>query len=478
VTAAPSLSAPAAALAALRTLPAAVQDALAQALARPGPNLRPWEPAPGWRLVPDAARGWRLLESRSGAARPWAAGDRCGVLHLVAAWDAVALQAAWFRLPAGRWLELRPRSTRHALWGTCDALRLPEEAGRGGTERTLGCLPALDYAALRWLPAFDRPLALPPGAGSAVLNFLALLAALQGVASLAYRGPYPSPALFAALCGSFATEGDPVGVQARFTAGQTALAFRGELVESPVRWRPAPFAPLRPRPELLLHWREGIETAWVRDVPFRRALPGGAGLPCGARVWAEGAGWALGPVLLGRPAARLYRLDADGAVLQAASLEPEPPSGVPGPGRPLDPRWAPVLVAWVTLQAHPALAVAVAGLEEDLRPAWHALPLRMADGSGAALRIQAALAAEFGRRRADEDAAALAMMLVSDVLEVSTPVLLRQAQAALEAAPLPADPAALIAAGEAAQAAARERLESSLPALAAALARGEALPEA
>jgi hypothetical protein len=391
---------------------------------------------------------------------------------------------AWFRLPGAGWLELQARADAHPLWGACDALRHHPGAPRAGAGERVGLLAALDYAALRWLPPFERPAALPPGAGAAVLNFLALLARAQGKVTLAYRGPFPTPALFASLCRSFVPEGDPPQAQARFSEHQTALALRGELVESPVRWRPAPFAALRPRPELLLHLRDGVETAWVGTVPFRRAVPpamsrvaphGGA-LPSGARVWPAEGGWAVGLVLLGRPYALLYKLGLDGAVLQAAPLEAEPEPDPAEPGAPLDPRWLPVLGAWVTLQAHPALAAAASALQGELTGVWRALPLRMAALRDATLSLQAALAGEFLRRRTEEDAGALAMMLVSDVLEAAAPLLLQRAQRLLEAAPR-SDPQALLAAGRQAQAQARAQLERALPALVGALARGEALPE-
>jgi hypothetical protein len=90
--------------------------------------------------------------------------------------------------------------------------------------------------------------------------------------------------------------------------------------------------------------------------------------------------------------------------------------------------------------------------------------------------LQSALAAAFRQRRNAEDAAGLAMMLVSDALQALAPHLWRLAQARL-ARGAPPEPRTLLQAGEAAQGEARERLQRALPALVAALARGEALPD-
>lgn len=485
-----------AALLARLGLPGPVQEAL-----RAGPGAA--EVPAGWRLAPDVAGGWLLLETGAGAARPWAAGDRFGALHLAVRWAGADVHAAWFRLPGGGWLELRPRAGEHPLWGASDGLwhhppgsdaEAPAAEGR-----PVGLLPAQDYGALRHLPPLDRPAGLPPGAGGAVLNFLALLLALQGTRRVTYRGPYPTPALFDTLQRSFVPEAPPADALTRFTQDETALAFSGRMMESPVGWQPAPFVASLPRPGLLLHWREGLETAWIGTVPFRGAEATAAGrpgaLPAGERVWREpapggaepaegaaGGAWAVGLVLLGRPFGRLARVAADGTVLQADSTvlqatapEPIPDEAAGPPGPALHPLLREVACAWSTLRAHPALAAALAALEEEVTLVWEPLPLRLAAPMAGGVRVQAALAQAFRARRAHEDAPALAAMLVSDLLEALEPHLRRLARQRLEAAPAPSMEA-LLAAGQAAQTAARGRLEQALPVLLAALARGEALP--
>lgn len=476
------------ALLAALELPAAVQAAALQCLhaGLDAPLTEERQPAAGWRLHPDGAGGWLLLEAGPAGARPWAAGDRFGALHLAAPWEGRALRDAWLRLPLDAWLEVRPGAGEHALWGASDVLVHHAGAPQPAGGQAVGLLPAQDYAALDALPPFDRPAALPPGAGSAMLNFLARLLALQGRSDAAYHGPYPTAALFASLCRSFVPVGadgaDGAALEALFTRDETALAFRGAMAPNPVRWRPAPFAPARPAPHLLLHLREGAQQAWVRDVLFRRAEAAGGALPGGERVWsersAEGARYAVGLALLGRPYCRFFRLDERGAVRQGTpphELDAAAAEGSPPPVA-LHPQWGEVLFAWATLRANAGLAAAVQRLEADVSPAWAPLPLRMAALRDDALLVQAALPEAFRQRRAgDEDAAALAMMLVSDVLEAATPHLLRRAQQRLAEAPRP-NLASLLAAGEAAQDAARTRLDGALPALVRDLAHGAALP--
>jgi len=474
------------ALLAALALPEAVRVALEAVLQGPIPGASTGTAdgvalPPGWRLLPDGAWGVLLLEEGAGAPRPWVAADRFGVPHLCARWEGAGLREAWLRLPGQGWLELRPDAGTHPLWGRSDALLHHAGAPRPSCGERVGWLPAQPYGALRELPPFDQPGALPPGAGSAVLNLLALLLRLQGTEAVAYRGPYPTPALFASLCRSFVPEGAPEQAEALFTRDETALAFRGEMAPNPVRWRPAPFVACRPRPELLLHLREGIETAWTGTVPFRRAAARGGVLPVGERVWSEPGSEApdeaVGLVLLGRPWCRFYRLAPDGAVRQVAPLDGD----AGGPPVPLDARWREVVFAWSTLRAHAGLAADIAALEPDLALAWRPLALRMAAPTtdGATLHLQSALAEAFRQRRVGEavgDASGLAIMLISDALQVLAPHLRRLAQQRLAAGPSQ-ELHALMQSGEAAQSKARTRLERALPALVAALVRGEALPD-
>jgi len=157
------------------------------------------------------------------------------------------------RLPDGRTIELLPDADEHVVLGRCDVIA--DERGH-----PLARLAAVDWAHPRAIPALDVPGALPPGAGSAVLNLLATRARAAGVASLRYRGPYPSDTLFDTLRGSFAV---PETTRERFTAEVVAAAFAGRSVEPAVDFVPDPHAWSWPDARVCAQHRHGLERLWI-----------------------------------------------------------------------------------------------------------------------------------------------------------------------------------------------------------------------
>lgn len=71
--------------------------------------------------------------------------------------------------------------------------------------RVLTTISTIDWARPTEIPAIAAPGALPPGAGGAIMNVLAILAQRAGVTELRYAGPYPTHALFSTLARSFRT---------------------------------------------------------------------------------------------------------------------------------------------------------------------------------------------------------------------------------------------------------------------------------
>lgn len=162
------------------------------------------------------------------------------------------------RLPDGRAIELRPDAALHVVLGRCDVIA--DEHGHA-----LARLAAVDWARPRSIPALDVPGALPPGAGSAVLNLLATRARDAGVASLRYRGPYPSEALFDTLRGSFAVAhgSSTADARERFTADVESAAFAGRSVEPAVDFVPDPHAWSWPDARVCAQHRHGLERVWI-----------------------------------------------------------------------------------------------------------------------------------------------------------------------------------------------------------------------
>ncbi len=489
---------------------------------------------PSWQSLGDAAwhveregdgpvPAWSVWDTDpNGVRRLWLMAAGRGGLHAAARWEPGGLAWARLRLPGGAWLSLKPRAGQHPLWGRCDLVAC-------GTEHTAR-LPAQDYLALGELPPLDRPAALPAGGGASLLNLLARLMAGRGGAAVRYRGPYPTAHLFDALCRSFAWQPDlPAAgtgtghgagtgaeddaaaertladqrarLRVRFSADEWQAALEAAPSEwrcPEVTWRPDPWTPSRPHPELQVHWRRGAECIWMRGQAFTAP---GRGEPAagGCRVWATAAGGtAAGLLLLGRPWRSFVQLDAKGGLIRYdPPPEPEPqPTPLPEP-------WFRVACDWATVAAAPALAGTVAelagasaglsgagavlsgaraGPTPQVTLTWAPLAASLAEAvatpAGWEVRVQSGIADQFRTLAAQgRPASELAMMAVSDALGGVGPILRRLAQQRLaQQEPVQQgalDPAVLVAQGTAVQARARERLQRDLPALIAALTQGQ-----
>lgn len=432
-------------------------------------------PGPNWTVARDAAGGWVLCDRRAdGTPRRWAVGDRHGHVHAVARWAPDgSLAWATLRTPAGGWIGLEPGTAVHALWGRSDRLVDPTDG------RTLARLAALDYPTIGSIPPLDVPGALPPGAPEALLNWLAGLAGHGGAEPLCYVGPYATARLFEGLCRSFAPVGDVDAARAAFSERELDAALAARMVESPVAWRPAPFSPLVTTEGVTVHLRRGIEAVWLGAVPFRTApeVAPDAPMPAGCRVWPEASGWAVGRATLGAPERVFLRLAGDGSLLEDARPADHPPEV----GAPLPAPWQRLIRAWCALRAAPPLAPHLLatdppGTTGAIR--WARLPLALAAGAPEGALVAAAMAAQFRRLALGGDVRALAMMLLSDLVQVLSPHLVAEAQARLAESFDPArdDPSALVSRGQAAQAAARDELNRLAPAIVAELAEGR-LPE-
>ena len=343
--------------------------------------------------------------------------DRRGTLVTVLRPTATgSLESAWVRIPDRSWLGIEPRATREAPWGWSDRLwHAAEPPANGWHGIRLALFEALDWARIDRIPVLGEPARLPPGGGTAVLNFIAARAAEQGAGPLAYRGPYPTEQLFLALLESFRYEPDVPDPLATFVQGG-------------LTWRPAPservfvgddiYAQLRGRIEKVV-WR-GIayyRPDWqnvVRHTP-RRIVDAPDGVRCG--LWALGR--RLEDGLLLRP---------DGDLGQILAVEPAPSASRPMPAT----VWAGVAAAVAARGAMP-LAPFVESVAGAFSLEWGPVARDLVQVGRGRVRISErlrdALAAGLAAAPAVADRAALGLAVIAEMAALVGDELRGRAQA-------------------------------------------------
>ncbi|MBL4686121.1 MAG: hypothetical protein JKY37_16125, partial [Nannocystaceae bacterium] len=115
-------------------------------------------------------------------------------------WDDANLREATVALPCRDTISIVANTGEHPIFGPVDALC--DAAGE-----TLARFGRVNWARPQYVPPLDLPGRLPPGAGAAVLNLVAIVARNADLARMRYRGPYPTAMLFDALLTSFRVEG-------------------------------------------------------------------------------------------------------------------------------------------------------------------------------------------------------------------------------------------------------------------------------
>ncbi len=249
--------------------------------------------------------------------------ERGGAVLSALRWaDDGRLARAWTRVADDSWVMIEPRATGDAPWGPSDRLWHAPHPSDAPTALTI--VEALAYERIDRIPVLAEPARLPPGAGGAVLNLIAALAADAGRARLTYRGPYPTEQLFLTLLESFRYHTDDADPLAAFMDGG-------------LEWSPAPHERVLPEAGLIVHLRERVETvAWQGRI-YHRADWQGVERYAARRVRdVDGAVacslWALGEVIEDH-----LRLDPEATRIElvapsagAASPSPLPPAVMAG----------------------------------------------------------------------------------------------------------------------------------------------------
>jgi hypothetical protein len=385
------------------------------------------------------------------------------------------LRQAWMTLAGGGALGLLPGGAAHPLWGPSD--RLVRDTP-GGAPETLTLAGAVAWNAIDRIPPVAAPGRLPAGAGGAVLNLLAALAADQARPALRYRGPFPTEQLFWALTESFRFAGRADALT-RFVENAEATFARGVSAEAPVDWEPAPHERRLYADGLAVHLRDGVErVTWQGRAYYRRE---GQGLRRRehrvVRVVEDASGvrYVASLEALGQVVEDHLTLDERGEPRERHAQGVDPP-GV----EPLAEPWPEAIGALLPLEATPLLAGAIEAVWPGMALRWGPVPGDLVEASGATVRLSPKLARAYRSQHAALEAGArrsLAQQLVREVLGLVGPAVRAAAVAWLEDLPPARQAAELDAAARRDRTALARAALAPLRRLLEGLERGAGLPE-
>jgi len=330
------------------------------------------------------------------------------------------LAHAWIKIADDSWVMIEPRATYQPPWGLCDRLWHAVHP-TAAAHVPLTTFEALAYEAIDRIPVLMEPARLPAGAGAAVLNLVAALAADQGRTRIDYRGPYPTEQLFLVLLESFRYHGAGEDPLAAFMAGR-------------LEWSPAPHERACPAPGVTVHLRGRVEKVVWRERLYYRPDWQGVHRHAPRRVHdADGAVvcslWALG-----EPIEDHLRLDPEGRSVEVIA----PPRAALAPRRLPPAIFAGVASAAAALGAAP-LAPFVREIAARCEMSWCSLDGDLVALDRNQLRISHALRETLTRRlqaaptRAER--LALALAAITELAHLAADPLRARAQSHLASLP-------------------------------------------
>jgi len=259
-----------------------------------------------------------------------------------------------------------PDREPHLVLGDVQPVRVGEAAA------IVARVAVTDWRRPERIPAIDAPARVPAGAGSVLLNVLALSGR-----TLRYRGPYATSALFRSLGECFR----PSASEDEFLDGAVDRALAGVTHEPPVDFVPAPFERVQIAPRAVVHLRDGVERLYLGGVAWTRAGT--------RRLIEDGDDLAAVLWLGGSPWAEVARLSATGALLSGP--RPLPPVRSAVIGKPFPPALISALRELLCVDEPPLLAVAIRDVLSDVPIVWGDPGPDAARAFGGAIVVHAAL---------------------------------------------------------------------------------------
>lgn len=348
--------------------------------------------------------------------------DRRGNLIAAARWTAEgALEWAKCVTAGGLWIGIEPRAAAHPAWGASDRVWLLEADGAWRPREALTMFQAIAWARPDFIPPLAEPRRLPPGAGSAVLNFLSGLMKDHGITGVRYRGPYPTEQLFTTLLESFRY--DP----------REALPLERFLASGALDWQPAPHELHRVAPGLDVQLRHTVEKVAADGVTFYRAEWQSVARREPRVVRDQGERVVCSLWALGGPVEDRLVLDRSGELVEA----PAPVAADTGPAAPLPPVWNAALADLIARESAPPLGGAIGEVMAAVELEWGPVAGDLLTVSGQRIRLsrrlREALAATLRGAASPEERAEQALRFVLEVARLLAAEIRGRAQARIEA---------------------------------------------
>jgi hypothetical protein len=351
--------------------------------------------------------------------------DRHGALLTLAEWDGAGrLGWARVRTPDGGWIGIEPGAAESPLWGRSDRIWRLDPRPPYAPLRPITIFQSVDYGGLAFIPPLAEPARLPPGAGTAVLNFLASLLADQGAPRVRYRGPYPTEQLFTALLESFRYDPAVLSPLTEFVSA----------TDSPLDWMPAPHERLFTPAGAYVQLREGVEKVVFEGRAYYRRNWQGVIRDEPRVVREDGGRVVCSLVALGEAVEDHLVLDRSGRVLAVLATAPSE-----GTQTPLSPRWRGAIGELIAHQSTPLLRPAILRVVERLELVWGPVTRDLASVRGARAVLSLRLP-RLCREKLDlEDTPAgrirVALRFAKEVAGLLGPAVRAEAQAFLAALP-------------------------------------------